>query len=120
MPVIGLFYATIVISSRIRRFVTAAYEVLNDNGVTVIGFFNIHSNIALDTTTGIVTAIDILQDSTGNGQMYITVDMGIIGAAVDIFYRFTRRTCCQDDVYSAYITCISCTIKSCNPQRACT
>ena len=47
--------------------------------------------------------------------MYIIMNMGIIGATMDILYRFTRRTCSQYYVYRTYITLIASAIKSGNP-----
>ena len=110
-------FNTLIVSfcTRIRRFITAAYQVLDDDRVTTICLFNIHDDITFDTTTCIVTAIHILQDTTGNGQMNITVDMGIIGTTMDIVYRIFR-TGCQDNVYRTNITLVARSIKSGNVQ----
>ena len=102
--------------SRIRCFITTAYKVLNDDRITTIRLFNIYYDIALDTTTCIVTTIHVLQNTTGNSQMNITMDMGIIGTTMDIVYR-TSRTCSQNNVYRTHITLVACSVKSGNMQR---
>ena len=112
------FFTLIVrFCSGIRCFITTANKVLDDNRITAISFFNIHSDIALDTATRIVTAIHILQNTAGDGQMHIAMNMSIVGTAMNIVYR-TLRTCSQDDVYRTYITLVAGTIKSGNVQRA--
>ena len=109
---------TLIVSfcSRIRCFITTTYQVLDDDRITTIRLFNIYYDIALNTATCIVTTIHILQDTTGNSQMNITMDMGIIGTTMDIVYR-TFRTCSQHNVYRRHITLVACSIKSGNMQR---
>ena len=78
-------YATRLQRTRISSFVTTTYEVLNDDGVTAVGLLDVHRDVALNTTFRVITAIDILQDTAGNSKIYVTMDMGIIRTAVNIF-----------------------------------
>ena len=78
-------YATRLQRARISSFVTTTDKVLDDDRITAVGLFNVHRDVTFDTTFRVITAIDILQNTTGNGQINVTMDMSIIGTAVNIF-----------------------------------
>ena len=119
MPVNWCLYTTFLFRTRISCLVTAAYKVLDNDGVTAVGLLDVHRDVALNTTFRVITAIDILQDTTGNSQINVIMDMGVIGAAMNIFNGITG-TCGYDNINMTYITRIACTIKSGNPQRTVT
>ena len=75
-----------LVFSWIDGHVTAAHKVLDDNWLTVLGLFDIHSDISTDTAALIIATIDFLEIATGDGQMDITGDMGFVGTATYIFY----------------------------------
>ena len=79
--VIGIF-RFISFSSRIRSFITSAYQIMDDNGFTNICLLNVNIDVTAYTASSIIATKDIGIETTRDGQIYISRNMSIIGTAV--------------------------------------
>ena len=79
------FSALLSILTRIVSSEAATYQILDDNRVTWIFFLDINGNIATNTASCIITAIDILKYSTGNCQSEVTSNICIVRTTTDVF-----------------------------------
>ena len=77
--------------NRVSRFVTTEIQLVNVDRTTT-RFLNIQDDMTFDKTTTVITTEHLSKVSAGNSQLYITIDIRIVGAAIDLINFCLRHT----------------------------